>query len=406
MKFYYECSDCHSIFRTDDVMYQCPHCSKENDGKTFIKGNLIVKLEDEELKKIKNKKNITAQDFMPYEIKNPQTFPCGPTPLVRPERLIKETGFRNLNFKLDSQLISGSFKDRASLLVAAQALHFGEKKIALASTGNAGAAMSALGAAFGLDIVLFVPESAPINKLMQSVLYGARVVPVKGSYDNAFSLSIEYTKRYGGINRNTAYNPMTVEGKKAVSIEMYNQLDGQVPDVIYIPTGDGCIFSGVAKGFYDLKQAGIISKLPHLVASQSVLSNAISTAFKTGKFLPVKAETRADSISVSSPANGRMAVEYLKMFDGWTTEVEEKELLDAQLVLTGKAGILVEPAAATAYAAFVKDLKLLEKKFGKDANVSVLLTGTGFKDMKIFDGRVTVPPSIGNSVEALKTLEN
>ncbi|NLZ69085.1 MAG: pyridoxal-phosphate dependent enzyme, partial [Spirochaetales bacterium] len=204
MKFYYECSDCHHIYKTDEVMYQCPECAKLNDGSNFAKGNLIVKLNKEELEELKKKAEVKPSDFYPFEIPDERTYPVGPTPLMSPKRLIEETGFTNLKLKLDSQLISGSFKDRASLLVASQALHYGEHKIALASTGNAGAAMSAVGAAYGLDIILFVPATAPINKLMQSVLYGAKVIPVKGSYDDAFALSIEYTKLFGGINRNTA----------------------------------------------------------------------------------------------------------------------------------------------------------------------------------------------------------
>ncbi len=405
MKFYYECSTCGKIYKTDEIMYQCPDCSKLNDGTEFAKGNLIVKLEKEEYERLGKKESVTAEDFNIYKLENSNYFPLGPTPLMSPKNLIKETGFANLKFKLDTQLISGSFKDRASILVAAQAINHNEKKIALASTGNAGAAMSAVGAALGLDIILFVPASAPINKLMQSVLYGAKVIPVKGTYDDAFALSIEYTKRFGGINRNTAYNPITIEGKKSVSIELYNQYGKKVPDIVYIPTGDGCIFAGVAKGFYDLKMAGLIDKMPHLVAAQSKQSNAISQAFRTGQMKGVNATTRADSISVSLPANGAMAVSYIQMSNGWSTEVSDKDLLDAQLILTSKAGVLAEPAAATAYAAFLQDKDKIKKEFGNNAEICILLTGSGFKDMAAFDGRVTIPPAIENSIEALANLD-
>lgn len=278
----------------------------------------------------------------------------------------------------------------------------GENKIALASTGNAGAAMCCAGAAYGLEIILFVPQTAPINKLMQSVLYGATVVPVKGTYDDAFALSIVYTENFGGINRNTAYNPMTIEGKKSVSIELFEQLGRKVPDVFYVPVGDGCIISGVAKGFYDLKKAGLIDKLPHLVAAQSEESAAISNAFNTGKFLNIdKATTRADSISVESPAAGRTAVKRLKECDGWATVVKDKDILEAQLTLAKNAGVFVEPAAATAYAALEKDASMLVEKFGEDVNVGVLLTGTAFKDMAVFEGKASVPAAIENSKEAV-----
>ena len=385
-------------------MYQCPECSKENDGKTFPKGNLIVKLDKEVLEKARKKDHVTPNDFYPYPSEDENEYPIGITPLMAPRRLQKETGMKNLFFKLDSQLISGSFKDRASYEVALQAKALGEKKIALASTGNAGAAMSAVGAAMGLDIILFVPYTAPINKLMQSVLYGAKVIPVKGTYDDAFKLSIEYTKLHGGINRNTAYNPMTIEGKKSISIELFEQLGRKAPDAVYVPVGDGCIIAGVAKGFSDLLEAGLIDKMPRMICCQSEKSAAISNSVELGDYSEFDATTRADSISVGLPANGRMAGEYVKASKGWCVRVSDEDILSSQIDLTSKAGVLAEPAAACAWAAFKKDKERLKKEVGEDALAVVLLTGSGFKDMKAFDGRVSMPPAIENSVEEVAKL--
>lgn len=404
MRFRYICSDCSKAYETEDVMYLCPECAKQNDGSSFNKGNLIVELDESVLKAAAEKKHVKPSDFYPYPVTEEDAFPVGVTPLVKAKRLNRLNGLENTFFKLDSQLISGSFKDRASYLVAEQAKAVGEKRIALASTGNAGAAMSAVGAALGLDIVLFVPESAPINKLMQSVLYGAHVVPVKGSYDDAFKLSIEYTSLFGGINRNTAYNPMTIEGKKSISIELFEQMGRKAPDAVYVPVGDGCIIAGVVKGFIDLKKAGLIGHLPRIVCCQSEKSDAISKAFETGAFLPVKAETRADSISVDLPANGRMAVKYIKESGGWCVKVKDEEILDAQLELARTAGILAEPAAATSYACYKKDVEKIKNTLGENARVVVLITGTGFKDMKAFDGRATLPEAIENSLEAVRKL--
>ena len=385
-------------------MYQCPECSKENDGKTFPKGNLIVKLDKEVLEKARKKDHVTPNDFYPYPSEDESEYPIGITPLMAPRRLQKETGMKNLFFKLDSQLISGSFKDRASYEVALQAKALGEKKIALASTGNAGAAMSAVGAAMGLDIILFVPYTAPINKLMQSVLYGAKVIPVKGTYDDAFKLSIEYTKLHGGINRNTAYNPMTIEGKKSISIELFEQLGRKAPDAVYVPVGDGCIIAGVAKGFSDLLEAGLIEKMPRMICCQSEQSAAISNSVEKGDYSEFDATTRADSISVGLPANGRMAGEYVKASKGWCVRVSDEDILSSQIDLTSKAGVLAEPAAACAWAAFKKDKERLKKEAGEDALAVVLLTGSGFKDMKAFDGRVSMPPAIENSVDEVAKL--
>ncbi len=385
-------------------MYQCPDCAKENDGTHFPKGNLIVELSQETLEKAREKEHVTPNDFYPYPIDDESLYPVGPTPLMRPRRIQEKLGLGHLSFKLDSQLISGSFKDRASLAVALQAKALGEKRIVLASTGNAGAAMSAVGAAMDLDIILFVPESAPINKLMQSVLYGAHVVPVKGSYDDAFALSIEYTKKHGGINRNTAYNPITIEGKKSVSIELFEDLGRKAPDAVYVPVGDGCIIAGVAKGFIDLKKAGLIDKIPRIIACQSEKSDAIARAIEKDDYRTISATTRADSISVDLPANGRMAARYVKESGGWAVTVPDEAILDSQITLTRLSGVLAEPAAAAAYAALEKDKDNLVGKLGKDAEIVVLLTGTGFKDMKAFDGRVTLPPAIENDISALDNL--
>ena len=405
MRFHYVCSDCGKTFYTDEIMYQCPDCAKENDGSHFPKGNLIVELEDEVLRAAGKKDHVTPDDFYPYPSEDPDVYPVGITPLMKPRRIQKKLSLPNLSFKLDSQLVSGSFKDRASYEVALQAKAHGIRKIVLASTGNAGAAMSAVGAAMDLDIILFVPASAPINKLMQSVLYGAHVVPVKGTYDDAFALSIEYTKLFGGINRNTAYNPMTIEGKKSISIELFEQMGRKAPDAVYVPVGDGCIIGGVAKGFSDLKKAGLIDKLPRLIACQSEKSDAISRAINNDDTRAIEATTRADSISVDLPANGRMAARSVKETEGWAVTVSDEAILVSQIELTSLAGVLAEPAAACAYASLLKDRDHLVSVLGEDADVVVLLTGTGFKDMKAFDGRVKLPEPIENSVEEVKKLK-
>ncbi|MBR1583698.1 MAG: pyridoxal-phosphate dependent enzyme [Spirochaetales bacterium] len=401
MKFRYVCVDCKKEFVTDKIIYQCPECAAKQKEGEFPRGYLKVIYDEKDLRKLAEKDHVSIYDFFPYDVPNKEAYPVGTTPIVVPKRLNQKIGLKNVFCKMDAYLPSGSFKDRASQLIAAQAIAHNEKRIALASTGNAGAAMSCAGAAYGLDIILFVPETAPINKLMQSVLYGATVVPVKGSYDDAFLLSIEYTKHFGGINRNTAYNPMTIEGKKSVSIELFEQLGRKIPDVVYVPVGDGCIISGVYKGFYDLMQAGLTDRIPCIVCSQSEKSNAISMAFETGEFKSISATTRADSISVDIPASGRMAVQYLKEYGGWCTQVSEQEILDAQMSLVHDSGIFVEPASATAWAAMIKDKDMLKQRFGQDADICVLLTGIGFKDMAVFDGRVKMPASIENSTQAV-----
>ena len=400
MGYKYVCSDCGREYDSSDFMYLCPECEKENDGSSFIKGVLRIELDDAALEKAKKRGKAVKEDFYPISVTHSDEYKIGPTPLVRNKRL---SGLENAFFKLDSLLPSGSFKDRASYLVGEEALLRGERKIVLASTGNAGAAMSAVGASLSLDIVLFVPKTAPVNKLMQSILYGAHVVPVNGTYDDAFMLSIEYTKRHGGINRNTAYNPFTIEGKKSVSIELFNDLGQRCPDVVYVPVGDGCIISGVIKGFMDLKKAGFIDKLPEVIAVQSTKSDAIARALESGIYAPISASTIADSISVDMPAAGRMAVSYIRKTGGRAVSVSDQEIIDAEFMLA-KGGIFSEPASSASYAGFLKDRDRIEKKYGKDVSAVILITGTAFKDMKVFDNKVKLPEPIENSIEALDKL--
>ena len=139
--------------------------------------------------------------------------------------------------------------------MAAEARRLGIDLIVAASTGNAASALAAVCASSGQQALIFVPQTAPKAKLVQMVLYGARVVPVKGTYDDAFRLSLEYTAQRGGLNRNTAYHPLTIEGKKTAGLEIWAQLGFQVPEAIVVSVGDGVILGGVHKGFVDL-QAG------------------------------------------------------------------------------------------------------------------------------------------------------
>jgi len=388
VNFIYRCTDCGSEFPSDQIRYLCPRC--EQVAGEFQKGVLETALDPNHLASLKNRPSVEPDDFQVYQTPR-AAYPVGDTPLVQPDKLRRTYELPNLFLKNDAANPSGSLKDRASQLVAAQALHHSEKTVVLASTGNAGSAMACAGAALGLKVILFVPATAPKAKLMQSILYGATVIPIRGTYDDAFRLSIEYTQKFGGINRNTAYNPLTIEGKKTVSLEIFNQLDRSAPDMVFVPVGDGVIYAGVYKGFADLYIAGLIGKMPQIVGVQASGSNAIAKAFQSGKMLNIeKTTTTADSIAVASPANGRMAVKFMRACHGWATEVSEAEILQAQLQLCKDAGVFVEPAAAAAWAGFLKDRDKLEQS----QKIIILLTGSGFKDLSTVEKAVVIPEAL------------
>ncbi len=402
MGYFYRCIDCGTEYPGDTVRYLCSRCREDAVSGEFQKGLLETVLD---FSHIDSNTAVNAEDFYPFAVPRSEAYPVGNTPLARSHALCREYGLKNLFFKMDSLNPSGSYKDRASLLIAGQAMVHQETRITVSSTGNAGSAMACAGAAFGLEVVLFVPETAPKNKLMQSVIFGASVVPVAGTYDQAFQLSIAFTEQFGGINRNTAYNPMTVEGKKSCAVELYHQFGNRIPDIVYIPVGDGVIYSGIYKGFADLRDAGITRSIPKLVCVQSEKSDAVSRAWSTSTPTNLKtSSTIADSISVASPAGGRYALKALKESGGWCTVVSDQRILEAQLELASKAGIFAEPAAAAGWAGVVSDAPMLLDTYGEEVQIAVLITGSGFKDMDVFSSRIEMPKPVEPTLEACARL--
>jgi threonine synthase len=327
-------------------------------------------------------------------------FPVGNTPLFRAERLGATLGYANLYLKNDALNPSGSLKDRASYLLVAEANRLGEQLIVTASTGNAAAALAAVCAASGKSALIFVPEAAPKAKLLQMLLHGARVIRLRGSYDDAFQMSLEYTTKRGGLNRNTAYHPLTIEGKKTAALEIYEQLGGTAPDAVVVPVGDGVIISGVHKGFRDLLALGLIRHLPRLIAVQAETSDAIHNFVVTGKYRNAAAPTTiADSISVSAPSNALMAHRAITDSKGRSVLVSDDDIRNAQLLLAQKSGIFAEPAAAAAVAGL---RKLEAVDIGRDATIVLLITGHGLKDTEALMPLAALPDPIEASWDALQ----
>src|SRR5262249_46615709 len=210
-------------------------------------------------------------------------------------RLREALGLPHLYVKDDTRNPSASLKDRASAIAVARALAEGNPVVACASTGNAAASLAGLAAAAGLSSRIFVPETAPRAKVAQLLAYGATVYSVRGSYDDAFDLCIAACTRNGWYCRNTGYNPYLVEGKKTVALEIAEQLDWRAPDAVLVPVGDGCIISGVWKGFWDLHQLGALERLPRVIAVQAEGSAAIARALSgNGTVQSVASRTLAD----------------------------------------------------------------------------------------------------------------
>ncbi len=406
-KFYYKCVDCGRVYHDDTIRYLCPVCSSDQQQDEAPKGVLKVLYPYREIKKkYPDFQILKTSGFIDlYPVQSPKSFPplrVGQTPLYKINRLNGQNLQEQLFLKDDSQNPTYSFKDRASTLVAAFAKERNIQVIITASTGNAGSSLAGICASSGQKAIVLVPEKAPLAKLTQIIMYGAQIVPVKGTYDDAFDLSVKATEKFGWYNRNTAFNPLTVEGKKSVAFELFDQVGQTVPDRIFVPVGDGVIISGVYKGFEDLLELGFIDKMPTIVAVQSSGSdNLVRNVFsETIEFH--SSHTLADSISVDIPRNFFMARQFLQKYRGEVLTVEDDAILEASKQLSANTGLFSEPAAATAFAGYLHYRK--NNRLAAQSKNIVLLTGSGLKDLSAVQQVISIPQAIHPDLSELQNL--
>jgi len=403
-KFILTCSGCGQSFSPSSEFYLCPDCSRDNDTKYPPKGVLKAFYDYETLSKLKEE--VVKKKFWDlYPLLKRESLPklrVGETPLYRFNKIDGDPIPFELYLKDDSQNPTFSFKDRASSVVSAYAKENGISTIVAASTGNAGSSLAGICASQEQSAIIMVPKSAPQAKLTQIVMYGATIVPVDGTYDMAFDLSVEATKEFGWYNRNTAFNPLTIEGKKTVSLELFLQLNRAIPNYIFVPVGDGVIISGVYKGYEDLLKLGLIDRMPTIVAVQAAGSSNLIDNIGKPNFSIKPSQTLADSISVDIPRNFYMAQSFIVQYHGEHISVTDEEIVEATKTLASNTGIFAEPAAATAYAGMLryKNQQLLQGK----QKVVVLLTGSGLKDLKAVSSIINIPNAIEPTLEALKKI--
>ena len=412
----YHCSICNQEYSPDQVQYNCP-----KDG-----GNLNVILDYEQIRKAFTPASIMEcaepslwryLPLLPVQDPGSQGTPlraAGWTPVFSSLRLARDLGLHNLWIKDESRNPTASFKDRASAVVVSRASEIGAKVVVTASTGNAGAALAGMAAAVDQPAVILAPRTAPPAKIAQLLIFGAQVLLVDGTYDEAFDLTIQAAQEFGWYCRNTGYNPFTLEGKKTAAYEVWETfqtmdarfrifgLRFQFSELkIFVSVGDGNIISGIHKGFKDLEALGWIEKSPHIFGVQAEGSAAIANAFRAGNetIVPVQAKTLADSISVDLPRDGVRAVRAAAQTGGGYVMVSDTEILNAIADL-GKVGVFAEPAGAASYAGLVKAISLGLVK--PDDPVLVINTGSGLKDVKAAMQAAPEAPVIEPTLEAIR----
>jgi len=393
----FRCSLCGAHYSPDEVTYTCPQ-----DG-----GNLDAVYDYEWMKRELDPCAITGRgdrsiwhyaELLPVQPNPSIAGPCTPltslgwSPLYRAPALERMLGVRAVWLKDDSRLPSSSFKDRASAMVIARAMHMGVKTICVASTGNAAAALAALCAGSDLQAIIFVPQDTPEGKLAGILIHGARVYTVRGSYSDAVALAGAACQTFGWYNRSTGFNPYTREGKKTAGFEIAEQLacaDGaasaqpfRAPDVVIVPVGDGNIISGVHKGFADLHALGWIKRMPRFIGVTAALSPSLYRAWQSGAetFEPIPSRTIASGIGTDCPCDGVMALRAVRSTGGQLIEATDEEMLAGVREMATQTGVFVEPACAAAYVGLLKGRSM--GVIAGDEEVVLQLTGSGFKDVR------------------------
>jgi threonine synthase len=310
----------------------------------------------------------------------PGLLPVGWTPLVSVPSLAARAGVARVFVKWEGSNPSGSLKDRASAVAVAQAKEEGFRTLVVASTGNAAASAAALCASVALRCVVIVPQGTDRARLAHMACCGAVVVEVRGSYDQAFELSMEVSRRWGWYCRSTAVNPYLAEGKKTVALEVAEQLGWEAPDVVVVPVGDGCIMAGVAKAFRELEGARLVSELPRLVGVQASGCAPLVRAWRRGepRAHVVQPRTMASSLAVAVPRDQVKALRAVRESGGVFVAVDDEEMAGAVVGLGRSCGLYAELAGAAPLAAL---MRLAEEGGVRRTDTVVLLaTGTGFKN--------------------------
>jgi threonine synthase len=390
--YYYKCTNCNSEFKIDEIEkdfhYLCPKCGEAKKNKP-LKGVLTIEFDYQHLRKKLSKEEflkLTPGKIWLYpdlwsinfqNFKDDQLIKLA----LPSDQLLKYTIDKKEFWILDdTRNPTLSYKDRASSLVVLKALELEINEIAAASTGNAGSSLAGICARLGLKARIFVPKNIPDAKRIQIEAYGADLLVVDGDYDKAFDVCLEESKKNKWYNRNTAYNPLTIEGKKSAAYDIFISSQGNIPDVIFVPVGDGVIISGIYKGFKELLALNWIEKLPKLIAVQSTGSDALVRYLNLSKFEYKPANTIADSISAGAPRNLYMAANAIKKSNGFATAVTDEEILSAQKEFIRKTGILCEPSCASVYAAYKK--LTVQNKIISSEKPLLLITGNGLKDIE------------------------
>lgn len=376
-----ECINCKTAYGIDEIVYFCKKC-----------GDILeIKFGLEELAEAFQKSDWRSKplsvwryrDFLPiHETSQIVTLGEGGTGLHRSEHLGAELGLKNLYVKNEGENPTGSFKDRGMTVGVTKALELGARHVICASTGNTSASLAAFAARAGIKCTVLIPSGKiAYGKLSQAMIHGAKVLQVRGNFDQALEFVLKLADKHKDIYLLNSINPFRIEGQKSLGYEICEQLNCEPPDRIVIPVGNAGNISAVWKGLTEFYKLGYIKKLPKMTGIQAAGSAPIAQAIKKGndKIVPVEnPETIATAIRIGAPVSWKKAVNAIHESKGTAETVTDEEILDAQKILARIEGIFVEPASASSIAGLKKLVN--NGVISKDERVVCITTGHGLKD--------------------------
>ncbi len=277
--------------------------------------------------------------------------------------------------KIDYLFPTGSYKDRGASVLISKMKEWKAEKVVEDSSGNAGSAIAAYAAKAGIECDIYVPHHTSPGKLLQIQAYGATLKKVEGSREETAKRAMKAASRDPYASH--CWNPFFLHGTKTFAFEIWEQLGWKTPDTLVLPVGHGTLFLGAYIGFRELREAGLIRKIPKLVAVQSASCAPLYHAFRKGwpETRPIeKEETVAEGIAIAEPVRGRQILEATRETDGEILVVTEKEIWRAMKAM-GREGHFIEPTSAATIAGLCRYLR---KKRGREVVVSSL-TGMGLK---------------------------
>src|SRR5450755_981509 len=398
---------------------RCKECGKTwgNSPRSFCEdcfSPLEVSFDYPSLKKTVRREDLTSRplnmwrysEFLPL----PENFPApnaiGGTPLVNANKLAAHWGVKNLYVKNDAVCFpSLSFKDRVVATALASARRFGFQTVGCSSTGNLANAVAAQAAQQGFDACVFIPADLEPAKVLNTAVYGARIVRIDGNYDHVNRLCAQIADRFHWGLVNVNLRPYYSEGSKTHGYEIAEQLGWRLPDNVVVPMAGGSLITKIAKAFKELVTLGWVEPRPvRFFGAQATGCSPISDGVKRNlsRFEPQKPNTIARSLAIGNPADGPFAIKQIRESGGWAEDISDPEIVAAIKLLAETEGIFAETAGGVT-AGVTK--KLIDQgRIARDETTIVCITGNGLKTTDAIVGEFPLSDAIPPRIEAFEAL--